>query len=125
VPVHPGLIKLGLLDYHAQQKAVGETRLFPTAERDTRGHFGEPSRFFGRYLSKIGVKLDKATNFHSLRHTVADAFRRAGYLDEQFAMLLGHTAGTTTGRYGILPEGELVHRKAMIDAISYPGLMLA
>ncbi len=96
----------------------------PTTERDTRGHFSEPSRFFRKYFAKIGVKVDRSTNFHSFRHTVTDAFRRAGYLDEQHAMLLGHTEGTTTGRYGILPEGELMHRKAMIDAIAYPGLEL-
>ncbi len=124
VPIHPELIRLGLLDYREQLKARGETRLFPTAERDTRGHFGEASRFFGRYFAKIGVKIDRTTNFHSFRHGVADAFRRAGYLDEQFAMLLGHTEGTTTGRYGILPQGELMRRKEMIDSIDYPGLNL-
>lgn len=124
VPVHPELIRLGLLDYHAEQKTAGETRLFPTAERDTRGHFGEPSRFFGRYFEKIGVKVDNTTKFHSLRHGVTDAFRRAGYLDEEFGMLLGHTAGTTTGRYGVMPEGDLTRRKKLIDAIAYPGLVL-
>ncbi len=40
-------------------------------------------------------------------------------------MLLGHTEGTTTGRYGILPQGELTHRQRMIEAINYPGLTLA
>ena len=49
----------------------------------------------------------------------ADAFRRAGYLDEQFGPLLGHTKSTTTGRYGIMPEGPLRDRVAMIEAIGY------
>jgi integrase len=125
VPVHPELLRLGVLDYRSEMKARGETRLFPTAERDVRGHFGGPSRFFGRYLARIGVKVDRSTNFHSFRHGVADAFRRAGYLDEQFGLLLGHTEGTTTGRYGILSQGELLHRKAMIDAIAYPDLAIS
>jgi hypothetical protein len=40
-------------------------------------------------------------------------------------MLLGHTQGTTTGRYRILPEGDLKHRKGLIDAIADQGLTLA
>jgi hypothetical protein len=36
-------------------------------------------------------------------------------------MLLGHTQGTTTGRYRILPEGDLKHRMGMIDAIADQG----
>jgi integrase len=124
VPIHSELIRLGFFDYRGELKTLGETRLFPTAERDQRGHFGEASRFFGRYFVRIGVKVDRSTNFHSFRHGVADAFRRAGYLDEQFAMLLGHTEGTTTGRYGILPQGELTHRQRMIEAITYPGLKI-
>jgi integrase len=119
VPVHPRLIELGLLDYREKIKERGDTRLFPTATRDTRGHFGAASRFFGKYFERIGVKGDRSANFHSFRHGVADAFRRAGYLDEQFGLLLGHTGGTTTGRYGMLPQGELLQRKAMIDAIIY------
>jgi integrase len=122
VPIHPKLIELGLLDHRAKLNASCEARLFPTAQRDTRGHFGTASRFFGKYFEKIGVKGDRSLNFHSFRHGVADAFRRAGYLDEQFGLLLGHTSGTSTGRYGNLPEGELSLRKAMIDAIDYPGL---
>jgi integrase len=122
VPIHPRLVELGLLAYHAQMKERGETRLFPTAERDSRRHFGAASRFFGKYFEKIGVKGDRSSNFHSFRHGVADAFRRAEYLDEQFGLLLGHTGGTTTGRYGMLPQGELMQRKKMIDAIDYPGL---
>jgi integrase len=64
VPVHPELIRRGILDHHSEIKARRGTRLFATAERDTRGHFGEASRFFGRYFTKIGVKVDRSTNFH-------------------------------------------------------------
>jgi hypothetical protein len=37
-------------------------------------------------------------------------------------MLLGHTKATTTGRYGILPEGILSERVKMIEAVEFPGL---
>lgn len=120
VPVHTELIKLGFLDYHAAMVARGKEQLFPNLKPDTRGFFSRtPSRFFAGYFKRIGVKTDKRHNFHSFRHGVADAFRAAGYLDEAFGPLLGHTKSTTTGRYGVLPEGPLRDRVAMIEAITY------
>ena len=61
-------------------------------------------------------------NFHSFRHRVADAFRKAGFVDEEFAPLLGHTMATMTGKYGIVKPMVLAQRVAMIEAIEYPGL---
>jgi len=46
-------------------------------------------------------------------------------MDEQFNMLLGHTKATTTGKYGILPEGILSDRVKMIEAIVYPNVYTA
>jgi hypothetical protein len=63
-------------------------------------------------------------NFHSFRHGIADAFRTAGYMDEQFNVLLGHTKATTTGTYGIVPQGILSERVKMIEAVSFQGLIL-
>lgn len=118
VPIHSELIKLGLLDYHAKMVSRGEQQLFPELKPDTRGFFSRtPSRFFAGYLKRIGAKSDKRHNFHSFRHGAADAFRRAGYLDEQFGPLLGHTKSTTTGRYGIMPEGPLSHPAARLDLL--------
>jgi integrase len=120
VPVHSELIKLGFIAYHAKMVERGEEQLFPELRADTRGFFSRtPSRFFAGYFKRISVKGDKSHNFHSFRHGSADAFRRAGFLDEQFGPLLGHTKSTTTGRYGVLPEGPLRDRVKMIEAIKY------
>jgi integrase len=92
VPIHSELIKLGLIEYHAAIVARGEKQLFPEIKPDSRGFFsGDPSAFFNNYFRAIGVKVDKSVNFHSFRHGIADAFRSAGYLDEQFNVLLGQT----------------------------------
>jgi integrase len=123
IPIHSKLIELGFLDYHAKMVERGEAQLFPELKPDTRGFFSRvPSRFFAGYFKRIGVKADKAHNFHSFRHGAADAFRRAGYLDEQFGPILGHTKGSTTGRYGVMPEGTLKQRVTMVEAISYPAI---
>ncbi|MCA1475257.1 site-specific integrase [Bradyrhizobium sp. NBAIM08] len=122
VPIHSKLIELGFLKFHARMKAFGD-RLFPEIKADARGYIsGKPSTFFNDYFRTIGVKSDRSNNFHSFRHNVADAFRAAGYLDEQHAVLLGHTKASTTGRYGVLPEGPLRDRVAMIEAVSFAGL---
>jgi integrase len=120
VPIHSELIRLGFLDYHATIVARGEKQLFPEIKPDGRGFFsGDPSAFFNEYFRAIGVKVDKTVNFHSFRHGIADAFRNAGYLDEQFNMLLGHTKATTTGTYGIVPQGILSDRVKMIEAVRF------
>jgi integrase len=126
IPVHSGLIRLGLLDYHAAMKAHGHQHLFPEIEPDGRGFIsGRPSAFFNGYFVAIGIKKDKSVNFHSFRHGITDAFRLAGYMDEQFGMLLGHTKATMTARYGIIPQGILADRVKMIEAVTFPNLDLS
>lgn len=120
VPVHSKLIEMGFLKYQKRMEAMASGKLFPEMVPDARGYIsGKASSFFGDYFKAIGVKVDRKNNFHSLRHNVTDAFRNAGYLDEQHGMLLGHTKATTTGKYGIMPEGPLKDRVKMIEAISY------
>ena len=126
VPLHPMLLRLGFLDYQEAQTRIGNIALFPKAKRNDRGQMmADFSREFGKYLTRIGLKKGKGLSLYSFRHGVADAFRRAGFLDEQFKFLLGHTQGTTTGRYGIMPHGILEQRAQLINAIHYPGLDLS
>lgn len=120
VPVHSKLIQMGFLKFHARQAAFGD-KLFPEMKPDARGYIsGTASTFFNDYFRNIGVKTDRSRNFHSLRHNVADAFRSVGYLDEEHGVLLGHTKASTTGKYGVMPEGPLQKRVQMIEAIKYP-----
>jgi integrase len=120
VPIHSKLMELGLIEYHAAIVARGEKQLFPEIKPDKRGFFsGEPSAFSNDYFRDIGVKVDRRVNFHSFRHGIADAFRAAGYMDQQFNMLLGHTKATTTGIYGVLPQGILSERVKMIEAVKF------
>ncbi|CAD7026611.1 integrase [Pseudorhizobium endolithicum] len=126
VPVHAELVKLGFLEYHAGMKKAGQTRLFPLAERNSRGQMiADFSREFGRYLIRIGMKNGRGLSLYSFRHGATDALRRAGYLDEQFGFILGHAKASTTGIYGILPQGMLEQRVELVNAIAYPGLDLS
>ncbi len=132
VPIHKELIRLGFLTYYEQIKQSGSAKLFPEATRNQRGQMiADFSKMFGTYIERIGVKVRTDKNFkkyklYSLRHGVADAFRRAGYLDEQFGFILGHSneKAKMTGHYGALQEGNLKQRVELINSISYPGLKI-
>lgn len=125
VPIHTELQRLGFVSYVERIRKTGGGRIFPLVGANARGQIGgNYSRSYGKFLQKIGVKTDRELNFHSFRHTFADALRRAGYRDEEFGFLLGHTQASTTGRYGVLSEGALEDRVKLIKAVSYPGLVL-
>jgi len=128
IPVHATLIRLGFLDHHAAMVARGERRLWPELKANTRGHFsGVPSRWWGKYTARIGLKTDASTVFHSFRHGLADEFRRLGYLDQEFNFILGHTDDKTTitRGYGILSHGNLERRIEMMGKVGFPGLDLS
>ena len=125
VPVHPELVRLGILDYHAQRVEAGDKQLFPGAKRNERGQMmADFSREFGKYLTRIGLREGRGLSLYSFRHGAADALRRAGYLDAQFGFILGHVEASMTGRYGIMPQGMLKQRVELVNAITYPGLKL-
>lgn len=125
LPIHDELLKLGFIEYHNRMVASGQDRMFPKAKRNTRGQMiADYSREFPRYLTSLGIKKGRGHSLYSFRHGVTDALRRAGYLDEQFGFILGHTSGSMTGRYGMMPQGMLETRVELINSISYDGLDL-
>ncbi|NSZ01956.1 site-specific integrase [Agrobacterium tumefaciens] len=127
VPIHSELVRLGFIKYHASMKNAGQTRLFPKAERNERGQMiADFSREFGRYLTRIGLKIGRGISLYSFRHGAFDAMRRAGYLDEQFGYIFGHQTGNKVTRgYGVLPQGILEQRVELVEAISYADLDLS
>ncbi|WP_444460221.1 DUF6538 domain-containing protein [Rhodobacter capsulatus] len=125
LPIHPELIRLGFLQYHAERVKAGDKQLFPGAKRNERGQMmAEFSREFGKYLTRIGLKNGRGLSLYSFRHGATDALRRAGYLDSQFGFILGHTEASMTGRYGQMPQGMLQQRVELVNSIAYPGLSL-
>ena len=125
VPLHPELLRLGFLKYYSERQQAGGMQLFPGAKRNERGQMmADFSREFGKYLTRIGMKVGRGLSLYSFRHGAADALRRAGHLDNQFGFLLGHTETSMTGKYGIMPQGMLQQRIELVTSICYPGLVL-
>jgi integrase len=100
VPVSPVLIEeAGLLAYRDQQKAKGETRLFPDVTADRHAIIGAAySKWYGRWARKIVE--DRRKVFHSWRHLVEDRLRDAGVPEDQRDSILGHSSSRMGRRYG-------------------------
>ena len=100
LPIHPTLIEQGLLQHVESVKATGVDRLFPDLEA-VRGKLGHaPSKWFGRYKTKLGI-TDTRKTFHSFRHTFIDDLRDAAVQDSLIKRMVGHEDSSVTfGIYG-------------------------
>lgn len=101
VPVHPRLVRLGLLDHASAAKKAGYRQLFPELER------GGPFKLLGYQLSKrftayrrsVGM-YEVGKDFHSFRHSFDTHLQRKKVRSEIVGALLGHAAvGETNARY--------------------------
>lgn len=99
LPLHAVLIRLGFLDYVDFVKATGSKRLFPHLD-EYRGRYTKNwSRWWGRWLTKLGL-TDKALTFHSFRHTFTAELRRLKCNQSAMKELLGHAQTDVTSGYG-------------------------
>lgn len=121
VPIHSELIKLSFVDHCKRMKRAGHKQVFPEVVIPEVGQIiPEFSREMNRtYLPRIGLKKDRAIVVYSLRHTVVDRLRLAGFMDDEIGMLVGHDKPTTTGRYGTEQEGTLKRRAELVEAVQY------
>ena len=104
VPVHPELVRIGLLAYRQSLLDNGATLdapLWPNIEAAREGQPGAPwSKWFNRHLRlKAGIK-DRAKVFHSFRHTFKRLARDAGVTEEVHDALTGHAGGGVGRTYG-------------------------
>jgi integrase len=117
LPIHPTLIRLGLLDYVKTQRTQNSDRLFPELE-PVRGKLGHaPSKWFSRYRIKMGITDPKKT-FHSFRHTMIDDLRDAGVQDSLIKRIAGHEDPAVT--FGVY--GSRIPIKAMVEALGNVSL---
>ena len=117
LPIHPALLDLGLLLYIESVRASGADRVFPELEA-VRGKLGHaPSKWFGRYKTKLGI-TDPRKTFHSFRHTLIDDLRDAGVQDSLIKRIAGHEDGAVT--FSIY--GSRSPLKAMLDAMEHINL---
>ncbi|QXH45372.1 site-specific integrase [Pseudomonas xanthosomatis] len=114
LPIHPVLLDLGFLQHVESVKSTGAVRLFPELEA-VRGKLGHaPSKWFGRYKTKLGI-TDTRKTFHSFRHTLIDDLRDAGVQDSLIKRMVGHEDSSVT--FGIY--GSRTPIRAMQEALAH------
>lgn len=120
IPVHPELVRLGLLKLIQSRRDAGEVRLFPDLPMGADGYYSSPfSKFYARFLEAVGVKGTK-TAFHSFRHNFEDACRDAEMPAEIMNTLQGHSEKGMAARYGkgyVLPKLDEWVRRVKYDGL--------
>jgi integrase len=124
IPVHPELVRLGLLDYVAALPKGGS--LFPgiLQPKSKTGRFGHRvGQLFHAKRVALGVTREGLT-FHSLRHNVASALDAAEVRQSDASRILGHKVkGMPFGTYSKEGPGLKVVA-AVVEKVVYEGLRL-
>jgi hypothetical protein len=100
MPIHPLLLELGFLEYHANQKRAGKLDLFsglkPVRANRTGAKLGE---WFSKYLEKVEMKRS-GLSLYSARHSFNTHLINRDMPVVLVSQLMGHTQqGQTGGRY--------------------------
>ncbi|WP_458393281.1 DUF6538 domain-containing protein [Rhizobium brockwellii] len=123
VPVHPELVRLGLLQRVAKLKEAGIKRLFPDLPGRDQDHVSDLLSKRFSYFRKKKVELDVAgICFHSTRHTFRDALREAGLPHDATQALGGWSAKTVDERYGSGMRPQTLIR--WMSEVKYDGLVI-
>ena len=99
VPVHPRLLDLGLLDYHAGLKG---DRMWPLLEAGTEGKYSQAFvQWWPQFRRLIGMDRE-GLKFHSFRHTfISFLLEKQGVAEHVVARLAGQEVRSiTAGVYG-------------------------
>jgi integrase len=131
IPIHIQLIELGFLKFVDERRSESaDAWLFPLVS-PAKGRSGVKawSKWFSGYLrNKVGVK-DTGKVFHSFRHGVQDALRRATPDEELRDAIQGRSNKKSVGRdYGakeMLARWGVETLQEAVSKISYPGLDLS
>ncbi|ABQ68819.1 phage integrase family protein [Rhizorhabdus wittichii RW1] len=120
IPVHPMLVRIGLLDWVARRREQPDDKLFPEVGLDV--FQAESPTFSKRFRSdlkyfELGERRDKLS-FHSFRHTFKRALDRAAVPEQEKDELCGWARGKKIGRrYGSGLEADVL--KPHLEKVVY------
>ncbi|MFC3643912.1 site-specific integrase [Aquibium oceanicum] len=125
LPVHPELIRLGLLQRVANVRGEGGSRLFHDLPGSSQAELSDLfQKRFAYWQKKVLGINEPGVSFHSFRHGFRDALREAGVpIDATRAMGGWARSGGVEERYGQGTRPSTLAR--WMAVVKYEGLILA
>jgi integrase len=100
-PIHPELIRLGLLRLAQSRAAAGERDLLPGCPAPVGGEPGKQlSKWFSEKFLPHVTRKGHGQGFHAFRHRLVEELKAAEVDTAVASLVVGHGGGTTTERYG-------------------------
>jgi len=125
VPIHPELVRFGLLRYVAALREKKQVHLFPELSRTRRdGPAQAASNWFQRFRKRVGFLTKQETVFHSFRHGFITTVLEAGVTPYLLAPVVGHEGELITGKV-YWNTKDATKRKPTVDAFVLPQEVLA
>jgi integrase len=122
IPIHPELVRLGLLEYAQALREGGHDKLWPMLSIAPERPGLYLSNWFGEYRRGVGL-TEKYPDFHSFRHSVRTRMSRAKILEKVQDAITGHETQGSVGTKVYQSVG-LEERLEAIQALAYPSLSL-
>lgn len=127
IPIHQELIKLGFfkfVDFMRKESKASNKRIFFDFKPNVRGELSaQASRWFGKYLEKIGLKKEYLV-FHSFRHTVRTVLRNHNCPIDRVQRLCGwEGSNSLSEHYGTISIKVLADE--FNEKLVYEGLDLS
>lgn len=121
IPIHPELIRLGIVEYAQQLRRNGHNRLFPELPKTRDGYGQYASKWFARYREKCELPVGKT--IHGIRHTFISKARSLDLPDNHLKLLVGHDSSKDiTSRYTKIDASTLFET---IKRLTYPAVDIA
>ncbi|MEO5659540.1 MAG: site-specific integrase [Polaromonas sp.] len=118
VPLHPELIRLGLLRYVESMRVKKQVHLFPELSRTRRdGPSHAASNWFQRFRKSVGIIEKQVAVFHSFRHTFITNLLDNGVTPYLVAPIVGHE-GVLITETVYWNKQDATKRKPTVDAFS-------
>jgi integrase len=116
VPLHPGLIESGFLEY---VKTIDMGPLFPHLPPDKFGkRGGNGTKVIGRWVRSLGLVDPRLSPNHSWRHRIKTLGRRYGLAQDILEAITGHGRKTVADNYGEYPIEALYRELVKIPTLS-------
>lgn len=124
MPIHPDLVRMGLLAYHRQMAKAGHKQLFPELTVASTGYRSDNfSKWFSAgFLPSVNAKKP-GDGSHVFRHNFRDALRRVEAPKEITDRLGGWRDRSVQASYGA--GFDVDHLARYLNQIAYPGLDLS